>query len=66
MFGKQVFLTEQDRRNHAAAYRRGETHFASPYEPWVIETWQRASDRYGWAAIAKKVKGNIMKFQRKK
>ena len=59
MNGQQVFLTEQDRKNHEEKYLRGETNFAYPFEPWVIETWRRHSENIGASAIAEQWRKNL-------
>lgn len=54
MPGQAVFLTEQQREEHEQAYRRGETNWTSPFEPWVVETWQRGLEADGLDKVAQR------------
>jgi hypothetical protein len=54
MPGRAVFLTEQQRERHERAYQRGETLWSSPFEPWVVETWQRGLEADGLDKVARR------------
>ncbi len=54
MPGRAVFLTEQERERHERAYRRGETLWSSPFEPWVVETWQQGLEADGLDKVAQR------------
>jgi hypothetical protein len=41
MPGQQVFLTSKDRDRHAEDYASRKTNWSAPFEPWVVETWQK-------------------------
>lgn len=41
------FLTAAQRRAHERAYRRGETNWSAPFEPWVVRTWAKRMDETG-------------------
>ncbi len=58
MPGRAVFLTDDQRERHERAYQRGETPWSSPFEPWVVETWQRASKANGWDKAAQLFREN--------
>ena len=61
MNGQQVFLTG---KNQEEKYLRGETNFSYPYEPWVIETWRKASKANGWDKIAERFRKNYFRKSR--
>ena len=54
------FLTDSQRRQHEEAYRRGETNFQFPFEPWVIRSWAARLDQIGGFERADRLRQNIL------
>lgn len=59
MPGKKTFLSNQDRRQHEKLFRNKKTNWQFPFEPWVIETWDRYSKENKLSEIANKVKDGM-------
>lgn len=55
------FLTPEQRQAHYDAYRRGETNFSEPFEPWVIRSWAKRLDEIGGFSIADRFRKNLLK-----
>ena len=58
------FLTPAQRAQHERAYRRGETNWSSPFEPWVVRSWARYLDESGAGKRADEFRQNFMEATR--
>ena len=59
MFGKQVLLTDQDRIDYQLKFEKGDVNWATPFEPWVIETWKKHSNSINGSKIADAFRNNL-------
>jgi hypothetical protein len=41
MPGRRIYLTEQEREDYRQRYALGDSNWSEPFEPWVVETWQK-------------------------
>jgi len=65
MNGRQVFLTERQRKKIEKDYyslspdNPQRPTSPSPYEPWVVETWRKESEKNGYGDIASSFRKNL-------
>lgn len=50
------FLTTKQRAAHQLAFERGETNWRTPFEPWVVRSWNKHMDETGGFVVADRVR----------
>lgn len=50
------FLTAKQHAAHRRAFERGETNWRTPFEPWVVRSWNKHMDETGGFVVADRVR----------
>lgn len=53
------YLTDRQRQQHQKFYEQGDTQFAYPFEPWVVNSWAEGLDKTGGREKAERFGKNL-------